>query len=80
MSLVEEVYRLKPEQVKELCGLLLEAALVYEVTGSGWRKVIRKARNKKFGRQRKILEAIEKLSDSAFDNVSKQLAESTRDL
>jgi hypothetical protein len=74
MSVVDEVYRLSPEQVKVLCTVMIEASLAKELDGS-WKEIIRRAKFRKVGRQRKILEAIETLNDKQFDNVSKSLAE-----
>lgn len=75
MSLVDEVYRLRQDQVKLACDTMLEASIVREMGGK-WREVFRVMKHKQpVGRMKRIFAILEKLDADSIEQVSKSLSE-----
>lgn len=74
MSLIDDVYKLHPHQVKEACDVMLDASIAMEV-GNDWRMHFKRAMHKTQGRQRRIYKIMSQLSADEMDSVSKSLAD-----
>ena len=74
MSLVDDVYRLHPHQVKEACDVMLTASIALEV-GTDWRIHFIRAKNRSVGRLRRIFDVLSKTDISTARGISKALTE-----
>lgn len=75
MSLTSQVFQLKPHEVKEACGVMLDASLALENKGN-WREIFRQAKHKHFaGRLRRIYALLEKAKPEDIEQMAASLAE-----
>lgn len=74
MSLIAAVARLKPEQVKELVDVMLDACIVAE-SGGGHKETFRRAKNRRVGTMRKMYARMETATPAQIDRVADRLLE-----
>jgi hypothetical protein len=74
MSLQAAVFRLKPDQVKELADTMYEACVAMELGGS-YKEVFRRAKHRKVGSMRKMYERMEKATPRQISSMADHLIE-----
>lgn len=75
MSLTTQVFQLKPHEVKEACGVMLDASIAME-NGGKWREIFRQAKHKHAaGRLRRIYALLEKAEPNDIEQMAASLAE-----
>ena len=71
-QLTRTIRVLKPQQIRELYGVMLDAAVAHEITGCH-RDVFRRAKYRKVGALRRVYETLEHASYKQIEAMSRSL-------